>query len=80
VQTEQRNPGQPSESLRVTQKAIDIVRPGVGGANRETQTTQSLDSNGNLGVVSVDTRKQDGTSAIQVDLAPAKPPQATAPR
>jgi hypothetical protein len=75
MQTEQRNPGQPSESLRVTQKAIDIVRPGVGGANRATQTIQSLDSNGNLGVVSIDTRKQDGASAIQVNIA--KPPQST---
>jgi len=76
VQTEQRNPGEPSDGLRLTQKAIDIVRPGLGGANRETQTIQSLDSNGNLGVVSVDTRKQDNPSAIQVDIAPAKPGQA----
>jgi hypothetical protein len=74
VQTEQRNPGQPSDSLRVTQKAIDIVRPGIGGTSRETQTIQSLDSNGNLGVVSVDTRKQDNTSAVQVDIAPTKGP------
>lgn len=76
VQTEQRNPGEPSAGLRVTQKAIDIVRPGAGGSNRETQTIQSLDSNGNLGVVSVDTRKQDNTSAIQIEIAPAKPRQA----
>lgn len=76
VQTEQRNPGEPSDGLRLTQKAIDIVRPGFGGANRETQTIQSLDSNGNLGVVSVDTRRQDNPSAIQVDIAPAKPGQA----
>jgi hypothetical protein len=73
VQTQQRNPGEPSAGLRLTQKAIDIVRPGPGGSNRETQTIQSLDSNGNLGVVSVDTRKQDNKSTIQVDIAPAKP-------
>jgi hypothetical protein len=76
VQTEQRNPGEPSGGLRLTQKAIDIVRPGLGGTDRETRTIQSLDSNGNLGAVSVDTRKQDSPSAIQVQIAPAKPGQA----
>jgi len=75
-QVEQRNPAQPSDSLRVTQQAIDIVRPGLGGTSRETQTIRSLDSNGSLGVVSVDTRKQDNAPAIQVDIAPAKPRQA----
>ena len=76
-QVEQRNPGQPSDSLRVTEQAIDIVRPGIsqpgsGGTRRETQTIRVLDSNGSLGVVSVDTRKQDNSPAIQVDIAPAK--------
>ena len=75
-QVEQRNPGQPSEGLRLTQQAIDIVRPGIGGTTRATQTIRSLDSNGSLGVVSVDTRKQDNAPAIQVDIAPAKPGQA----
>ncbi len=69
---EQRNPGQPSDGLRVTEQAIDIVRPGTGGATRETQTVRSLDSNGDFGVVSVDTRKQENTSAVKVDIAPAK--------
>jgi len=80
-QVEQRNPGQPDDSLRLTQEAIDIVRPGnarpgTGGTTRETQTLRSLDSNGDLGVVSVDTRTQDNSPAIQVDIAPAKTPQA----
>ena len=79
-QVEQRNPAQPSDSLRVTQEAIDIVRPGMvrpglGSTTRETQTIRSLDSNGSLGVVSVDTRKQDNAPAIQVDIAPAKTSQ-----
>jgi hypothetical protein len=72
VRTEKRNPGNLNDGLRVTQEAIDIVRPGRGGQNVETQTIQSLDSNGNLGVVSVDTRKQDNPSAVQVNIAPAK--------
>jgi hypothetical protein len=75
---EQRNPGQPSDGLRVTEQAIDIVRPGsiqpatTGSTTRDTQTIRSLDSNGNLGVVSVDTRKQDNSPAIKVDIAPVK--------
>lgn len=76
TQVEQRNPAQPSDSLQVTQEAIDIVRPGAGGTTRETQTLRSLDSSGDLGVVSVDTRKQDSAPAVRVDIAPAKTPQA----
>ena len=74
---EQRNPGQPSDGLLVTEQAIDIVRPGAGGATtRETQTVRSLDSNGELGVVSVDTRKQENAPAVRVEIAPAKTPAA----
>jgi hypothetical protein len=69
-QVEQRNPAQPSDSLQVTREAIDIVRPGLDGTTRQTQTLRSLDSNGGLGVVSVDTRKQDNVPAVQVDIAP----------
>ena len=76
TQVEQRNPAQPSDSLQVTQEAIDIVRPGAGGTTQETQTLRSLDSSGDLGVVSVDTRKQDSSPAVRVDIAPAKTPQA----
>ena len=72
-QIEQPNPGQPGGGLQVTQKTIDIVRTGLDGTTRETRTMQSLGSSGSLGVVSVDTRKQDNPSAIQVDIAPAKP-------
>src|SRR5579872_73132 len=71
---EQRDPGQPSDGLRVTEQAIDIVRPGAGGTTRETQTVRSLDSNGDFGVVSVDTRKQENAPAVKVDIAPAKTP------
>lgn len=75
-QVEQRNPAQPSDSLQLTREAIDIVRPGLGGTTRETQTLRSRDSTGGLGVVSVDTRKQDNAPAVQVQIAPVKPAQA----
>jgi hypothetical protein len=78
-QVEQRNPGQPGEGLRVTQKTINIVRPGIGGTSRETQTTQSLDANGTLGVVSVNTQKQDNPTEIKVDIAPDKPAKNSKP-
>jgi len=72
-QVEQRNPAAPSDGPRVTQRAIDIVRPGSGGATQETQTIQILDTSHNWEVVSIDTRKADN-SAIQVDIAaPDKP-------
>jgi hypothetical protein len=74
-QVEQRNPGQPSDSPRVTEQAIDIVQPGLNGTTRQIQTLRSLDSTGGLKVVSADTRKQDNAPAIQVDIAPAKPRQ-----
>jgi hypothetical protein len=71
-QIEQRNPGQPSDGLRVTEQAIDIVRPGADGTIRETETVRSLQSNGDLGMVSVDTRKQENAPGVRVDIAPAK--------
>jgi hypothetical protein len=77
-QIEERNPAQPSDSLRLTQQAIDIVRSGSAGTTRETQTIRSLDSTGSLGVVSVDTRNQNNASAIKVDIAPAKTNQPAA--
>jgi hypothetical protein len=71
-QIQQRNPGQPSDGLRVTEQAIDIVQPGSSGTTHETQKVRALDSNGELGVASVDTRRQEGAPTVQVDIAPAK--------
>jgi hypothetical protein len=76
-QVERRNPGEPGGDLHVTAKTIDIVRPGAGGATH-SRTIQSLDSNGNLGVVSVDIGKTDKTPAVQVDIAP--PAKSNAPQ
>jgi hypothetical protein len=83
-QVEQRNPAEPSDRLRVTEQAIDIVRPGMaqpgfGSTTRETQTIRVLDSNGDFGVVSVDTRKQETSNAVQVEMAPSKTAKAAPP-
>lgn len=66
-QVEQRNPAAPTEAPRLTQRAIDIVRPTLSGVRDQTRTTQSLDANGNLGVVWIDTRQVSGSPTIQVD-------------
>jgi hypothetical protein len=74
-QVENRNPGNLNSGLRVTQKTIDIVRPAVGGGAEATRTLETTGSNGSFGVISVDTRKSDNTSAIQVDIAPVAEPK-----
>ena len=75
-QVEQRNPAEPGAPPRVTQKTIDIVRPGLSNASTETRTVQSLDSSGKLGTVWVDTRKTESTPAVQVDTKQSKNPDA----
>jgi len=66
-QVEQRNPAAPGDAPRVTQKTIDIVRPNGSGEAKETRTIESVDGNGNLGVVWVDTRKTESAPTVQVD-------------
>jgi hypothetical protein len=75
TQVEQRNPGQPSDRPQLTEQTIDIVRPGLDGTTRQTQTLRSLNSSGGLGVVSVDTRTQDTSPAIKIEIAPSKTPK-----
>jgi hypothetical protein len=66
-EVEERNPASPAESPRLTQKTIDIVRPTLSGAQQRTQSVQSLDADGNLGTVWIDTGKISGAPTIQVD-------------
>jgi hypothetical protein len=67
-QVENPNPGDPSAGLQVTAVTTDTARP-VSSGTKSTRTVQSLDPNGDLTVVSVDTTKTDGT-AVQVQVAP----------
>lgn len=66
-QTQQANPANPGDGIRVTGKTIDIVRPGANGSAQQKTTTLSLDSKGSLSPVWVDTAKKDGPPAVQVD-------------
>ncbi len=73
-QVEQPNPGDPNSGLQVTTRTIDIVRPGVSGT-QATRTIQTVDANGSLGVVSVDTSKSHNVQAVQVQIAPSEKPK-----
>jgi hypothetical protein len=68
-QLEQPNPGDPGAGLQLTTRTIDIVSTDASG-RQQTRTIQVRDGSGNLGVVSVETRKSNQTHAVQVDTAP----------
>jgi len=74
-QTQQVNPANPSDGMRVTGKTIDIVRPAADGTTRETTTVLAPDSKGDLGVVWVDTTRKDSQPAVKVDTKPSAPPR-----
>jgi hypothetical protein len=74
-QVQQTNPGNPSDSLRVTMETIDIVRPGSSGNTDETRTILTPDSNGQLGEVWIDTGKTGNPAAIQVDTRTSAKPK-----
>jgi len=69
---EQKNPGDPSAGLQLTQEAIDIVRPGANGTAAQTSTIRTSDSNGRLNTVWIDMGHTDNPAAVKVDTDPAK--------
>ena len=70
---EQTNPGDPSSGLRVSVLVDGRIVPGPSG-EQSIVTIRARDSNGNLGIVSVDTTKADRISTIQVQQTPAEKP------
>lgn len=72
-QTEQANPANPGDGMKVTGKTIDIVRPGSDGSLQQKTTTLSLDSKGDLNAVVVDTRRKDSQPPVKVDTRTAPP-------
>jgi|SRR5271157_2176981 len=70
---EQTNPGDPGSGLRVFVLVDGKIVPGPSG-EQSTVTIRARDSNGNFGIVSVDTTKADRIPTIQVQQAPAENP------
>jgi hypothetical protein len=74
TQVEQINPAAPSEPPRLTEKSTDIVHPGASGTQSETYTIESLNPNGGLGVVWVDTSTVKTAPGVQVDMKKGNTP------
>jgi hypothetical protein len=70
--TEQPNPGNPGDSLRVITENTDTVRTGPSGT-QAVRTIQMRDGNWSLGGVFVDMTKSNNANAIEVQVAPSKP-------
>jgi hypothetical protein len=68
---EQINPGDPGSGLRVSVLIDGRMVPGPSGVQSTTFTIRARDSNGNLGVVEVDTTKSDKVFTIQVQPTPS---------
>ena len=66
-QVEQTKPGDPGAGLRLTQEAIDIVRPGANGVAQQQSTIVTTDANGSMNAVWVDMGKSDKPAAVKVD-------------
>jgi hypothetical protein len=71
-QVEQLNPGAPQDGLRLTQEAIDIVRPNGGGPTQQQQIVLTPGSNGRLDQVWIDVGRTSNPTAIPVDTRPTK--------
>ena len=70
---EQINPGDPGAGLRMTILVAGKIVPEVSG-KQSTVTIRARDSNGNFGIVSVDTTNADRISTIQIQQTPAEKP------
>ncbi len=70
---EQTNPGDPGAGLRVSVLVDGRMVPGPSG-EQSTVTIRARDSNGNFGVVSVDTTKAVRIPTFQVQQTPAEKP------
>jgi len=70
-QVKQTNPGDPAAGVRVTQEAIDIVRPGANGVDEKQSTVVTTDANGQMSAVWVDMGSSDKPEAVKVDTKAA---------
>jgi len=79
-QVERPNPGDPGAGLRVTQEAIDIVRPGTGGSAQQTRTVLTSDPDGQMKTVWVDIGKTDNPAVVHVETTGEKKPTTSKPK
>jgi len=70
---EQTNPGDPGPGLRLSVLVDGKIVPGPAG-EQSTVTIRARDSNGNLGIVSVDTTKADRIPTVQIQQTPTEKP------
>jgi hypothetical protein len=78
---DQRSQAAPDAGLRPTQRVLDITSTGLNGVKQQTETIQSADPNGGMGVVWVDTKKTAGSGPVVVDTKkPAAEKPASTPQ
>ena len=70
---EQTDPGDPGSGLRMSVLIDGRMVPGPSG-EYSTVTIRARDSNGNFGIVSVDTTKADRIPTVQIQQTPAQKP------
>ena len=70
---EQINPGDPGSGLRLSVLVDGKIVPELSG-QQSTVTIRARDSNGNFGIVSVDTTKADRIPTVQIQQTPAEKP------
>jgi len=70
---EQINPGDPGSGPRLSVLVDGKIVPELSG-QQSTVTIRARDSNGNLGIVSVDTTKADRIPTVQIQQTPAQKP------
>ena len=78
---EQRSQASPEGPLRPTQRVLDITRTDLAGVKQQTETIETSNPNGDMGVVWVDTKQTTGRGPVVVDTkkgAAEKPPAAPA--
>ncbi|HJT00575.1 MAG TPA: hypothetical protein VJ756_15905 [Terriglobales bacterium] len=76
---DQRSQAAPDSSLRPTQRVLDITTTGLDGVKQQTETIQSADPNGGMGVVWVDTKKTAGSGPVVVDTKKGTPEKSANP-
>ena len=70
---ERTNPGDPGSGLRVSVLIEGRMVPGPSG-EQSTVTIRALESNGGVGIVSVDTTKADRIPTVQIQQTPTEKP------